>query len=96
MITNSKDGEVYSLQSLESVSHTPECEGDDKEGHSRLRYVRSVRSGVFTTSQFRQGRAFLRWSRHKTAYVVWQEITARRRPGTVYAVLNFLSSTPSS
>ena len=32
-----------------------------------------------------QGRAFLRWSRYETAYVVWQEITARRRPGTVYA-----------
>ncbi len=27
-----------------------------------------------------QGRAFLRWSRCETAYVVWKEITARRRP----------------
>ena len=29
-----------------------------------------------------QGRAFLRWS---ACYVVWQKITARHRPGTVYA-----------
>ncbi len=32
-----------------------------------------------------QGQAFLRWSKYETAYVVWQEITAQRRPGTVYA-----------
>ncbi|KZT21536.1 hypothetical protein NEOLEDRAFT_1181696 [Neolentinus lepideus HHB14362 ss-1] len=30
-----------------------------------------------------QGRVFLRWSRHETAYVVRQEITARRRPEIV-------------
>ena len=32
-----------------------------------------------------RGRAFLRRSRCTTASVVWQEITARRRPGTMYA-----------
>ena len=34
-----------------------------------------------------QGQAFLRWSRYETAYVVWQEVTTRRRPGTVYAAI---------
>ena len=34
-----------------------------------------------------RGRAFLRWFRYKTAFVVWQEITARRRSRTMSATL---------
>ena len=40
------------------------------------------------------GRAFLRRSRYKTASVVWQEIAARRRSGTVYAAFCLFSITP--
>ena len=37
-----------------------------------------------------RGRAFLRWSRYKSISMAWQEITARCRPGTMYAAAFFL------
>ena len=55
-----------------------------------LYYAQDLEKVAGGTGYPARGRMFLRRSRCTIASVVWQEITARRRPGTMYAAFCLL------